>query len=149
MTELPEPMDLTMESTKRTRDNIVVETNQGTPNPKDKKAPRSILKGPKTASNDEETRMIEDEEASDDDVIGPPQLNRARNKEAVRSNLDTKFDTAKQTTIDEVDKNVNAKTTDIINKTQKNTPNNNNTHNHNNNNDNKNNKNRRQGTDTR
>jgi hypothetical protein len=96
MTETKNPPDLTMASAKRTRDNLVVEINEGTPNPKGKKAPRSILEGKKHGANDNDLTSNEENEDMDD-PIGPPQLNRALGQatDTIRSNLHNKFDQVK------------------------------------------------------
>ena len=69
---MSEPMDTTMAVTKRTRDNSIVATAPSTPNPKDRKTPRSILKGKPIGKNKEETKEKEDDEDTDEEIAAPP-----------------------------------------------------------------------------
>ncbi len=138
MTEPNDPMDLTMASTKRTRENLIVEINEGTPNPKDKKTPRSILKGKKPEENDDETKHSEDD--ADQGIVGPPKLLRELGKDddTIRNNLHTKFDQVHSTTASDKDQADDDQFNEIKNKDTKHTHNDNNKtykNNENNNND--------------
>ena len=71
-----DPMETTMATAKRNRDKTDTEHETGTPNPYEKKAHRSILKGKVRKEKDEKTMMNEEEEASDDDIAMPPKIKR-------------------------------------------------------------------------
>jgi hypothetical protein len=69
-------METTMATAKRNRDETDTEQETRTPNPYEKKAPRSILKGKVRKEKDEKTMMNKEEEVSDDDVAMPPAIKR-------------------------------------------------------------------------
>jgi hypothetical protein len=126
MTEPNDPMDLTMASTKRTRENLIVEINEGTPNPKDKKTPRSILKGKKPEENDDETKQSDDD--AEQGIVGPPKLLRDLGKDdaTIRNNLHTKFDQVHSTTASDEEDDDDDQLNATKNKDTKHTHNNNN-----------------------
>lgn len=99
-----------MATAKRTHDNSTAKTKQGTPNPKEKKAPRSILKGKKPDANDKETMEIEGNEVATDNVVHPPMINRAKGLDdaLISSNLNNKFEATEHTNEDnEIDSEKN------------------------------------------
>jgi hypothetical protein len=69
-------METTMATARRNRDKTDTEIETGTPNPHEKKAPRSIHKGKVRKEKDEKTMMNKEEEVSDDDVAMPPAIKR-------------------------------------------------------------------------
>jgi hypothetical protein len=89
-----DPMDTTMAKAKRDRENAIVEKVAGTPNPKDRKAPRSILKGKIPKENDEETMKKKEDEETDDYIADPPnlKLDKGEGNDEIRTNLDSKFE---------------------------------------------------------
>jgi hypothetical protein len=89
---MTEPMKTTMTTIKRTRDNSTVERSEGTANPKDRKAPCSILKGKNQDANEEEKQKNDKKTKLDDDIITPPNLRRGKGNEDIRSNLGFTFE---------------------------------------------------------
>jgi hypothetical protein len=63
------PKESTMTKTKRNREDEEAKQPSTSPNPKDKKAPRSILKGKKGTEKDEKTKQQETKETSDEETI--------------------------------------------------------------------------------
>jgi hypothetical protein len=107
MTEMTDPMDANATMAKRNRNPDDVEPVAGTPNPKDKKTQRSVLKGTNTKENDEKTRKNEDDKESDDDIADPPTLKRDKGKgDDGKANLESKFDDAKEEKHDGKDKTI-------------------------------------------
>jgi hypothetical protein len=86
-------METTMATAKRNCDKTDTEQETGTPNPYEKKAPRSILKGKVRKEKDEKTMMNEEEEVSDDDIAMPPAIKRDKGLvNDVKTNLISKFE---------------------------------------------------------
>ncbi len=82
-----------MATAKRNRDKTDTEQETGTPNPYEKKAPRSIHKGKVRKEKDEKTMMNEEEEVSDDDIAMPPAIKRDKGLvNDVKTNLISKFE---------------------------------------------------------
>jgi hypothetical protein len=88
-----EPMETTMTMTKRNCANSIVGNSGGTPNPKDKKAPRSILKGKIPKENEEETKKTKKEE---NEIANPsiPTRDKGWENHDTASNLGNKFEAA-------------------------------------------------------
>jgi hypothetical protein len=89
-------MDTTMAKEKRTRESGIAEPSASTPNPKDKKAPRSILKGKVPEGNEDKTMKNKEQDASDmknteKDASDAPISSPPHLKRDIKSNLDTKF----------------------------------------------------------
>jgi hypothetical protein len=88
-------MEMTMTTIRRTRNNLTKEQPAGTPNPKDRKAPRSILKGKIPEENEEEMKKEEEEkEETDNKIITPPNggCSKGLDKDAIRSKLGFTFE---------------------------------------------------------
>jgi hypothetical protein len=109
---MDDPMDLTMASAKRHRDSTDKELSKGTPNPQDKKHPRSIIKAKKPKENEEETSMNKANEGNDDDItdttIMPPEIRRkhGKNNDDIKNNLSSQFeDIIKEKSTDKTQKN--------------------------------------------
>jgi hypothetical protein len=83
-----------MATANRNRDKTDAEQETGTPNPYEKKAPRSILKGKVRKEKDEKTMMNEEEEVSKDDIAMPPAIKRDKGlvNNDVKTNLISKFE---------------------------------------------------------
>jgi hypothetical protein len=83
-----------MTTIKRTRDNLTEEQPAGTPNPNDRKSPRSILKGKAPEENEEETKKKEGKEKTDDKIITPPHGSHSKglDKDEIRSKLGFTFE---------------------------------------------------------
>jgi hypothetical protein len=69
---MTEPKETTMTTTKRNRDISNAERQAGTPNLKDKKAPRSILKGIILAENEEEMKKKDEKGETENETTNPP-----------------------------------------------------------------------------
>jgi hypothetical protein len=69
MTETSLPKEPTMMMTKRNRDKLILEHFTPSPNPKDKKAQRSILKAKSPEAKAEETKKNEEKEKSCNKII--------------------------------------------------------------------------------
>jgi hypothetical protein len=94
MTETNAQAEVNTTMTKRNRENSNTGKLEGTPNPKDKKAPRSILKGKVPKENEEETTKIDGKVDDDDEIAEPPLLKRDKVSDYFKRNLGNKFEAA-------------------------------------------------------
>jgi hypothetical protein len=93
MTKTSLPKQPTMTMTKRNRDNLISEHFMPSPNPKDKKAQRSILKAKSPEPKAEETKKKQEEEKITNETTQDHARNqKTMDKDQIKSTLSQKFD---------------------------------------------------------